>query len=85
MKDNIIISRKRGGNISISTTESNLNRLKNTSLKYCPFSGYKAIDLLRDLLVMYAWKIEYNKPYSIKDFLTITNDAHAKAYFDIFV
>lgn len=65
---------------SITTTQKNYNRLSAAALPGCPFGNYNAWDLLQDLISMYSWKLKPGHAYTISDFLTICNDAHAEAY-----
>ena len=73
-------------NKGVSTTMSNFDYevLSATTLKGCPFKDYFAIDLLRDLIQMYSWRMERGRNYSISEFLTLCNDAHAEAYRTIY-
>ena len=77
---NITISIRINGAGSITTPQENYRRLSAAALPACPFKGYKAWDLLQDLISMYGWKLTPGHAYTISDFLTICNDAHAEAY-----
>ena len=81
----IILAKTMNGGISNTMAPADYNTLSNTKLKGCPFKDYTAIDLLHDLEIMYSWKIKAGISYTIEDFLTICNDAHAEAYRNIFV
>ena len=74
------IYKNRGYFPSLSTSEEHYNKLSTTVLPGCPFDGYTALDLLRDLLSMYEWKIQPGYSYPLSDFLSLCNDAHAEAY-----
>lgn len=78
--NNTTIARSMNGGITITTSEANFRRLEKAILPGCPFQNYFALDLLRDLFVMYSWTIKAGVSYALKDFLTLCNDAHAEAY-----
>lgn len=58
--------------------------LSHITLKGCPFKDYYALDLLKDLLQMYSWRLEKGREYNISEFLTLCSDTHAEAYRAIF-
>lgn len=60
------------------------DRLQQTPLTGCPFREYYALDLLRDFVRLYSWRMEYGTPYTVGDFLTLCNDAKADLYRAIF-
>ena len=80
MDTTLTVFKYRGRFPGISTSEENYNRLANLPLKGCPFDGYTALDLLRDLFAMYDWKIMPGYSYPLDQFLTLCNDAHAETY-----
>lgn len=79
----MIIERKRLATC-VKCTEEQKNLLERTFLRGCPFRGFSAWDLLKDLIMMHDYKLSLDVEYSISDFLTICNDAHAELYRDIF-
>ena len=79
------ICKYRGCFPQLCTSQEHYNRLEKTLLPGCPFKGYTALDLLRDLFHMYEWKIEPGYSYKLGDFLTLCNDVHAEAYRDLLV
>ncbi len=81
----ITIARTQNGGASLTLSEQNYDVLSRTSLKGCPFKDYNAIDLLHDLIAMYSWKLNRGEYYTIEQFLTICNDAHAEAYKHIYI
>ena len=81
----ITIARTINGGATFTMSESNYDILSRTSLKDCPFKDYNAIDLLHDLMQMYLWKLERGRSYTVNEFLTLCNDAHAEAYRNIYI
>ena len=77
------IFKYRGRPTGISTTEETFKRLETTIVLGCPFEGYTVLDLIRDLFYMYNWKMDIGKSYTMSEFLTLCNDAHAIAYRDL--
>lgn len=75
------ITRQRNDSITI---RGDVNRLDKMTLK-CPFKDYTALDLLKDLLIMYLWKMQAGHTYSVIEFLNLCNDAHANYYMNLFL
>ena len=48
--------------------------------KGCPFPNYTLLDLLKDMVRMYSWRVE--KDTSLSDFveMLMENEAHLQAY-----
>ena len=80
----IQIAKNKGHIPMICTSQRTYNRLSKAELRGCPFKNYYALDLLRDLFVMYDWKMETGHAYTIDEFLTLCNDAHAEVYRYVF-
>ena len=74
--------RKRNDSIESISNDSTMNRLGRMRLPGCPFKNYYALDLVRDLLYMYSWRMEFGRKYDISEFLTLCNDSKAEAYRD---
>lgn len=60
--------------------KSTAEMLNNFEPKGCPFPNYTYLDLVKDLVYMYSWKIESDT--SLIDFISMLMDeeAHAHAY-----
>ena len=74
------VARTMNGGVSITTSKENFKRLEKAELPGCPFIDYFALDLLRDLFHMYDWILKPGISYTLNEFLTACNDAHAEAY-----
>lgn len=76
----ISICKRIGHFPQICTSEKEFRRLEKATLPGCPFDNYHALDLLRDLFLMYDWIIEPGHTYTLDEFLTLCNDIKAEAY-----
>ena len=81
---NITLAKTINGGVSTTISKYNYNILSHTKLRGCPFENYTAWDLLHDLEIMYSWKMEKGRSYTIIEFLDLCNDIHAAAYKEIY-
>ena len=79
------LKRERPDKVTLNCPVEKFNQLKTARLKGCPFIGYSAFNLLSDLVAMYSWKMEYNRLYTVGDFLDLCNDEKAVVYRGLFV
>ena len=77
------ITREISGDLKISLSQQAAERLNRYTPKGCPHSDYTLLDLLRDFIQAYSWKIERGHTISLSDFirqLQAENYAHAVIY-----
>lgn len=77
------ISRKISGSLSVAMFKQAAERLDSYKPKGCPYSDYTLLDLLRDFIQAYSWKIEKGHTISLNDFIRLLqaeNYAHAIMY-----
>ena len=77
------ISRKISGGLSVTISKQAAERLDSYIPKGCPHSDYTLLDLLRDFIQAYSWKIERGHTISLSDFIRLLqaeNYAHAIVY-----
>ena len=77
------ISRKISGSLSVTISKQTAERLDSYIPKGCPHSDYTLLDLLRDFISAYNWKIERGHTMSLSDFirqLQAENYANAVIY-----
>lgn len=67
---------------SIRISKEAWNELEKFTPKGCPFDGYTLADLLKDLIMMYSWKIY--STMSIVDYIRLIKetDIHGTVYGD---
>lgn len=77
------ITRKISGDLKISLSQQAAERLNSYAPKGCPHSDYTLLDLLRDFIQAYDWKITRGEIMSLSDFIRLLqteNYAHAIVY-----
>ena len=77
------ISRKISGSLSVTISKQAAERLDSYKPKGCPHSDYTLLDLLRDFIQAYDWKITRGETMSLSDFIRLLqteNYAHALVY-----
>ena len=77
------ISRKISGSLSVTISKQAAKRLDSYKPKGCPHSNYTLLDLLRDFIQAYSWKIDRGHTMSLSDFIRLLqteNYAHAVVY-----
>ena len=77
------ISRKNSGSLSITISKQTAERLDSYTPKGCPHSDYTLLDLLKDFIQAYSWKITRGQTISLSDFIRLLqaeNYAHAIVY-----
>ena len=77
------ISRKISGSLSVTISKQAAERLDSYTPKGCPHSDYTLLNLLRDFIQAYDWKIERGQTISLMDFIRLLqseNYAHAIVY-----
>ena len=77
------ISRKISGSLSVTISKQASERLDSYKPKGCPHSDYTLLDLLRDFIHAYSWKITRGQTISLSDFILLLqteNYAHAIVY-----
>lgn len=77
------ISRKISGSLSVVISQQAAERLNSYTLKGCPHSDYTLLDLLRDFIQAYDWKITRGETMSLSDFIRLLqteNYVHAIVY-----
>ena len=77
------ISRKISGSLSVTVSKQAAERLDSYKPKGCPHSNYTLLDLLRDFIQAYSWKITRGETMSLSDFIQLLqteNYAHAIVY-----
>ena len=77
------ISRKISGSLSVTMSKQAAERLDSYTPKGCTHSDYTLLDLLRDFIQAYSWKIDRGHIISLSDFirqLQAENYAHAVVY-----
>ena len=77
------ISRKISGSLSVTISKQAAERLDSYTPKGCPHSDYTLLDLLRDFIQAYNWKITRGQTISLNDFIRLLqaeNYAHAIVY-----
>ena len=77
------ISRKISGDLKISLSQQAAERLNSYTPKGYPHSDYTLLDLLRDFIQAYDWKITRGETMSLSDFIRILqaeNYANAVIY-----
>lgn len=79
------ISRKISGSLSVTISQQAAERLNSYTPKRCPHSDYTLLNLLKDFIQAYDWKIERGQTISLMDFIRLLqaeNYAHAIVYGD---
>lgn len=79
------IKRNIDGSISASISIVAAEKLSRYTPKDCPFNGYTLLDLLRDFISAYSWKIARGETMSMNVFIRLLQHegyAHALAYGD---
>ena len=77
------ISRKISGSLSVTISKQAAERLDSYKPKGCPHSDYTLLNLLRDFIQAYDWKITRGETMSLSDFIRLLqaeNYAHAIVY-----
>lgn len=77
------ISRKISGDLKISLSQQAAERLNSYIPKGCPHSDYTLLNLLRDFIQAYDWKITRGETMSLSDFIRLLqteNYVHAIVY-----
>ena len=77
------ISRKISGSLSVTISKQAAERLDSYKPKGCPHSDYTLLDLLRNFIQAYSWKIDRGHTISLSDFirqLQAENYVHAVVY-----
>ena len=77
------ISRKISGSLAVTISKQAAERLNCYKPKGCTHSDYTLLDLLRDFIQAYSWKIERGHAISLNDFIRLLqaeNYAHAIMY-----
>ena len=77
------ISRKISGSLSVTISQQAAERLNSYTPKGCPHSDYTLLNLLRDFIQAYDWKITRGETMSLSDFIRLLqteNYAHAVVY-----
>ena len=77
------ISRKISGSLSVTISQQAAERLNSYTPKGCPHSDYTLLNLLRDFIQAYDWKITRGETMSLSDFIRFLqseNYAHAVVY-----
>ena len=77
------ISRKINGSLSVTISKQAAERLDSYKPKGCPHSDYTLLDLLRDFIQAYSWKIDRGHTISLSDFILLLqteNYTHAIVY-----
>lgn len=77
------ISRKISESLSVTISKQAAERLDSYIPKGCPHSDYTLLDLLRDFIQAYSWKITRGQTISLSDFirqLQAENYVHALVY-----
>lgn len=78
-----MIKRNFNGNVSTSISTVAAEKLSHYTPKGCPFSGYTLLDLLKDFIGAYSWKISRGETMSVNTFIRLLQRegyAHAIAY-----
>ena len=65
------ISRKISGSLSVTISKQAAERLDSCTPKGCPHSDYTLLDLLRDFIQAYSWKIDRGHTISLSDFIRL--------------
>ena len=65
------ISRKITGSLSVTISKQAAERLDSYKPKGCPHSDYTLLDLLRDFIQAYSWKIDRGHIMSLSDFIRL--------------
>ena len=77
------ITREISGDLKISLSQQAAERLNRYTPKGCPHSDYTLLDLLRDFIQAYSWKIDRGHTISLSDFIRLLqteNYSHAVVY-----
>lgn len=77
------ITRKISGSLSVTISQQAAERLNSYTPKGCPHSDYTLLDLLRDFIQAYDWKITRGETMSLSDFIRLLqteNYTHAIVY-----
>lgn len=77
------ISRKISGDLKVSLSQQAAERLNSYTPKRCPHSDYTLLNLLRDFIQAYDWKITRGETMSLSDFIRLLqteNYVHALVY-----
>ena len=77
------ISRKISGSLSVTISKQAAERLDSYTPKGCPHPDYTFLDLLKDFIQAYSWKITRGQTISLSDFirqLQEENYVHAIVY-----
>ena len=77
------ISRKISGSLSVTISKQTAERLDSYKPKGCSHSDYTLLDLLKDFIQMYGWKITRGQTISLNDFIRLLqteNYVHAIVY-----
>ena len=63
------ISRKISGSLAVTISKQAAERLDSYKPKGCPHSDYTLLDLLKDFIQAYSWKIDRGHTISLSDFI----------------
>ena len=77
------ISREISGSLFVTISKQAAERLNCYKPKGCPHSDYTLLDLLRDFIQAYSWKIDRGHTISLSDFIRLLqteNYTHAIVY-----
>ena len=77
------ISRKISGSLSVTISKQAAERLDSYTPKGCPYPDYTFLDLLKDFIQAYSWKIDRGHTMSLSDFIQLLqaeNYSHAIMY-----
>lgn len=59
------------GNITVNCSGKTVNILSTHTPKGCPFNGYTLLDLVKDFINMYSWKICRGQSISLNSFIKL--------------
>ena len=65
------ITRKISGSLSVTISQQAAERLNSYTPKGCPHSDYTLLNLLRDFIQAYDWKITRGETMSLSDFIRL--------------
>lgn len=77
------ISRKISGGLTVTISKQAAEQLNSYTPKGCPHPDYTFLDLLKDFIQSYSWKIDRGHTISLSDFIRLLqteNYSHAVVY-----
>lgn len=66
-----MIKHELNGKFTVKLSEKATSSLSSYKPKGCPFYGYNCLEMVKDLIHMYSWKIRRGQSMTLKEFVRL--------------